>query len=189
MAHNPVGICTAVTTGTSNVNSTAFSHQSDSLRVTALTKGAHIGIGTSGVIATPANYFVAENTTEVINIGKPRSQRVVGVTSAAATTTLTFPEGEGSQFVVGDSVSLSVGGNSDYDFSDYIVMSVNNTDPLGGTFSQSIVVNYPSVSPYPNTTRDGLGYDAYVRGTFTVGTLALGTGVAYLQQVQVSGDS
>ena len=120
MAHNPVGICTKVTTGTSNVNSTVFSHQSDSLRVTALTKGAHIGIGTSGVTATPANYFVAENTTEVINIGKPRSQRVVGVTSAAATTTLTLPEGEGSQFVVGDSVAFSVGGNSDYDFTDYI---------------------------------------------------------------------
>ena len=80
MAHNPVGICTAVTTSTSNVRSTVFSHQSDSLRVTALTKGTHIGIGTSGVTATPANYFVAENTTEVINIGKPRSQRVVGVT-------------------------------------------------------------------------------------------------------------
>ena len=47
MAHNPVGICTKVTTGTSNVNSTVFSHQSDSLRVTALTKGAHIGIGLS----------------------------------------------------------------------------------------------------------------------------------------------
>ena len=65
MAHNPVGICTAVTTGTSNVNSTAFSHQSDSLRVTALTKGAHIGIGTSSVTATPANYFVADRKSVV----------------------------------------------------------------------------------------------------------------------------
>mgnify|MGYP003315103747 FL=1 len=189
MAHNPVGICTKVTTGTSNVNSTVFSHQSDSLRVTALTKGAHIGIGTSGVTATPANYFVAENTTEVINIGKPRSQRVVGVTSAAATTTLTLPEGEGSQFVVGDSVAFSVGGNSDYDFTDYIVMSVTNVNPTAGVNNQTIVINYPSASPYPDTTRDGLPYDAYVRSTFTVGTLALASGTAYLQQVQVSGDS
>ena len=189
MAHNPVGICTSITTSTSNVVSSVLSHQSDSLRVTALTKGAHIGIGTSTVIATPADYFVAADTTEVINIGKPRSQRIVGV-SSGTTTTLTLPEGEGSQFLVGDSVSFSVGGNSDYDITEKIVTSVTNVNPTGGVFNQTVVIAHDSdVNGYPDTTRDGLPYDAYLRTSFRVGTLALGSGTAYLQQVQVSGDS
>ena len=189
MAHNPVGICTSITTSTSNVVSSVLSHQSDSLRVTALTKGAHIGIGTSTVIATPADYFVAADTTEVINIGKPRSQRIVGV-SSGTTTTLTLPEGEGSQFLVGDSVSFSVGGNSDYDITEKIVTSVTNVNPTGGVFNQTVVIDHDSdVNGYPDTTRDGLPYDAYLRTSFRVGALALGSGTAYLQQVQVSGDS
>ena len=68
-------------------------------------------------------------------------------------------------------------------------MSVTNVNPTAGVNNQTIVINYPSASPYPDTTRDGLPYDAYVRSTFMVGTLALGSGTAYLQQVQVSGDS
>ena len=188
MAHNPVGNCTSFASGTTSALSSAISHQSGSLRVVTLTKGAHIGVVTTTGTATPADYFIPADTSAVINIGKPKSQRIVGV-SSGTNTTLTFPEGEGSQFTVGDTISFAAGSNSSYDFTEKIVVAVNSSDPLGGTFSQSIVVNNDSSSTYPDTSRDALGYDAYVRDTFRVAALALGTGVVYAQQVQVSGDS
>ena len=56
MAFKPVGICTAITLSTSSAQSSTFSQQSAYVRVVALTKGAHVTIGGTNPIATPANW-------------------------------------------------------------------------------------------------------------------------------------
>ena len=112
MVFKPAGICTAITIGTSSQQSTTFSQQSAYIRVVALTKSAHVTIGGTNPIATPANFFVHEGEAETIAIGRVNSQQVVGI-ETGATTTVAFPEGViGSPFAVGDSVALTVTGQS-----------------------------------------------------------------------------
>jgi len=185
MALNPVGICTSITTSTSASASTVFTHQSAYLRVVAVGADAHVAIGTNPT-ATPANFYVAQGEPEVIAIHRPSSQQVVGVTTGS-TTTIDFPEGTGSPFAVGDAVSLSVTGNSNWNFTNKIVLSVNTTSGVNGYFGTRIVVDNDSSSGAPNVTRDGLGTYAELRGVFKVSALGTGSGKLYLQQVQTGG--
>ena len=75
-AHQPVGNSTSFATGTTSAQSIQFDQQSDTLRVVALTQGAHVGYGSTPV-STEANYYVPAGGTALINIGQPSSQRVV----------------------------------------------------------------------------------------------------------------
>ena len=68
----------------------------------------------------------AVGESEVITLGACRNQKVIGITTGA-TTTIDFPEGTGSPFQVGDAVSLTVTGQTDYNFTHKIVSSINNT--------------------------------------------------------------
>ena len=184
MAFNPVGICTAITTSTSAAASTVLTHQTPYLRVVALTKSAHVAIGTDPV-ATPANFFVHEGESEIIALHRPQSQQVVGI-ETGATTTLSFPEGIiGSPFVPGDAVALTVDGNGDFDFSNKIVKAVTKT--VVEPFQTKVEIYHNSSSGAPDATRDGLGTHAELRGVFKVSALGLGSGKLYIQQVQTSG--
>ena len=185
MAYNPVGICTSITSSTSTAQSTVFSHQTPYLRVVAVSADAHIAIGTNP-IATPANYYVTQGEPEIISVGKPMAQRVVGIITGA-TTTIDFPEGTGSPFAVGDAVQLTVTGQSGYNFSNKIVLSVNDSSGVAGYFGTRIVVDADTSSGAPSPTRDGLGTYAELRGNFKVAALGTGSGKVYLQQVQTSG--
>ena len=64
--------------------------------------------------ATTSNYYVVKKVPPTINIFRPSSQRVVGITTGT-TTTIEFPEGTGSPFGVGSSVAITVTGQSYYD--------------------------------------------------------------------------
>jgi len=187
MALNPVGICTSITTSTTAAASTVFTHQSAYIRVVAVDADAHVAVGTNPT-ATPENFYVAQGSPEVISVHRPSAQRVVGVTTGT-TTTLDFPEGTGSPFAVGDAVSLTVTGQSGFNFSNKIVLSVNNTAGVNGYFGTRIIVDNDSSSGAPDQTRDGLGTYAELRGVFKVSALGTGSGKLYVQQVQTSGVS
>lgn len=182
MAHQPVGNGTSFAITSSNAQSSAISHQSDTLRVVAVGAPAHVAIGTDP-IATNANYYVASGQEATISLGRPSSQRVVGITTGA-TTTIDFPEGTGSPFEVGDAVSLVVTGQSYYDFSHKTVKSVDTSSNVGGYFNTRIVINHDSSGV---ATAFSAPY-AELRGSFKVGSIAAtGSGTLYAQQVQVSG--
>ena len=185
MAFKPVGICTAITTGTSSAQSTVFSQQSAYVRVVALTKGAHVTIGGTNPIATPENFFVHEGEAEVISVGRVNSQQVVGIETGAVTT-VSFPEGViGSPFAVGDSVSLTVTGQSGYNISNALVKSITQTSVE--PYQTKLELFHSTASGAPDETRDGLGTFAELRSTFRVAALGLGSGKLYIQQVQESG--
>ena len=195
MAHNPVGSGSSLTvsTDTAKVIANGIAQQSDTLRVTLVgasgMDGAHIKVGEMPT-ATTADYYVLKGESATINIHRPASQRVVGITTGT-TTTIVFPEGTGSPFGVGNSVSITVTDQSYYDdiIKDASVTAVDNTSGTAGAFGTRITVD----SDTSGIVTAISGY-ATLRNSFKVSALAKGnaanvTGALYYQQVQVTGEA
>jgi hypothetical protein len=183
MAHRPVGAGTSIITGTSTQQSSAFSVQSDTLRVVAVGAGAHVAIGTEPT-ATTTSYYVASGQSATLALTRI-SNRVVGVTTGV-TTTIIFPEGTQCPFGVGDFVTLTASGQNYYDFTHQPVIAVDTTSRFDGfhqtrctvgSNTSGIVTAFSS----PNAT---------LRSSLKVAARTdSGSGVLHLQQVQLSGQA
>jgi len=185
MAHKPVGTCQKIAVSGSSAKSSPFSHQSEYVRLVSVGTSCHVGIGTS-VTATTANYYIKIDGEATLSCGRPSSQRVVGITTGT-TTTIDFPEGTGSPFAAGDTVSLTVTDQSYFDFTSKVVQSVNTTAGVSGYFNTRIVVNTDTSGIVTAYNSDNW---SQLRGTFEVAAITPGsTGALYVQQVQVSGDA
>jgi len=195
MAHNPVGSGSSLTvsTDTAKVIAAGIAQQSDTLRVSLVgasgMDGAHIKVGEMPT-ATTADYYLIKGESATINIHRPASQRVVGITTGT-TTTIEFPEGTGSPFGVGNSVSITVTNQSYYDdiIKDASVTAVDNTSGTAGAFGTRLTVD----SDTSGIVTAISGY-ATLRNSFKVSALAKGnaadvTGALYYQQVQVTGEA
>ena len=208
MALNPVGAGTSialVAAGTVIQNQTgAQTHQSAYLRCVAVDCPVNVAVSmATTAAATPGitSFFIRKDTSETLFIGKPRSNRVVGLTTETdGTVTIDFAEGTGTPFNGGDAVSLTVTGQDYYDFSHKIVNSVNSTSGLNGYYSTRINVDYDYGDDNPGgiqTTFNNAGQVnwAEMRSSFVVGAQsatglgAQGQGALYIQQVQTSGDA
>ena len=208
MALNPVGAGTSialVAAGTVIQNqSGAQTHQSAYLRCVAVDCPVNVAVSmATTAAATPGitSFFIRKDTSETLFIGKPRSNRVVGLTTETnGTTTIDFAEGTGTPFNGGDAVSLTVTGQDYYNFSHKIVNSVNSTSGLNGYYSTRINVDYDYGDDNPGgiqTTFNNAGQVPYaeMRSSFVVGAQsatglgAQGQGALYIQQVQTSGDA
>ena len=195
MALNPVGsgASIALTTDTANTTS-SIAQKANTLRVVLVgadaVQGAHVAIGTDAS-ATTSDFYVVKNEPASINIFRPSSQRVVGITTGT-TTLIDFPEGTGSPFAVGSRVDLTVTGQSYYD--DVVgfatVSKVWDGANIGGHYSTRISVD-------ANTSGIVTAYDstnyAELRNSFKVSALskggaATGKSTLYYQQVQISGE-
>ena len=181
-ATRPVGVNTTFATSTTSEQSVVFAHQTDALRVVAEGAGVHVAIGTNPT-ATVDNYYVPTLDAEAIAIGPVATNRVTGIT-VGTKTTLDFAEGTASPFVVGDAVSLTVSGASNFDFEHKIVSEVLTSSNVGGYYSTRIVVNHDSSSVTDVYNENNW---AQLRGSFKVAVKTeSGTGKVFLQQVQVS---
>ena len=146
-------------------------------------------LGCTNPTATTANYYLVGDVPEVISIGKPRSQPVVGITTGS-TTIIEFQQGTGSQFTVGDTVNLSVTDQSYYDdaVTSAIVTAVNETyEPNADSgYCRRITLS-------ANTTAIATAYSssnyAELRNVFKVAGIRGGgtNAVVKVQQVQVVG--
>ena len=170
------------TTNGSATASNAFQQQTDTIRVVAEGAGCHVAIGANPTATTSDIYVGISGGDEKISLGAVAAQRVVGVTKGG-TTTIDFPEGTGCPFAVGDAVSLTVTGQSYYDFSHKTIASINNTAGIGGFFGTRVVVSHNSsgiatafAAPY-----------AELRRSLKVSVITnASSGKAFIQQVQVS---
>ena len=208
MALYPVGAGTSlalVAAGTVVQNQTgAQTHQSAYLRCVAVDCPVNVAVSMATTAAATAgitSFFIRKDTSETLFIGKPRSNRVVGLTTETdGTTTIDFAEGTGTPFNGGDAVSLTVTGQDYYDFSHKIVNSVNSTSGLNGYYSTRINVDYDYGDDNPGgiqTTFNNAGQVSWaeMRSSFVVGAQsatglgAQGIGALYIQQVQTSGDA
>ena len=186
MAHNPVGSGASFTINATSAQSDAIFQQTHTLRIISVGCPAHVAIGTNPT-ATSTNYYVKSDGESAISLGKVTSQKVIGVTTGT-TTIIDFPEGTGSPFNVGDSVSLTVSGvQSYYNFTHKIVASVNNSTNIDGYYSTRIVIDTDSSGI---VTAFSSSNDAEMRKSFKVAAVApSGTGSLYIQQVQVTGNA
>ena len=195
MALNPVGsgASIALTTDTANTTS-SIAQKANTLRVVLVgadaVQGAHVAIGTDAS-ATTSDFYVVKNEPASINIFRPSSQRVVGITTGT-TTLIDFPEGTGSPFAVGSRVDLTVTGQSYYD--DAVgfatVSKVWSGSGRNGYFSTRITVDADTSGIVTAYSSDNY---AELRNSFKVSALAKGgaaTGKStlYYQQVQITGE-
>ena len=195
MALNHVGSGSSLTvsTDTAKVIAAGIAQQAKSLRVTLVgasgMDGAHIKTGTMPT-ATTADFYLVKGETATLNIDRPSSQRVPGITTGS-TTIVQFPEGTGTPFGVGSSVSITVTDQSYYDdiIKDSSVTAVDNTAGVGGAFATRITLDADTTGIVTAVS----GY-ATLRNSFKVSALAKGnaadvTGALYYQQVQVTGEA
>ena len=195
MALNPVGsgASIALTTDTANTTS-SIAQKANTLRVVLVgadaVQGAHVAIGTDAS-ATTSDFYVVKNEPASINIFRPSSQRVVGITTGT-TTLIDFPEGTGSPFAVGSRVDLTVTGQSYYD--DVVgfatVSKVWDGANIGGYYSTRITVDADTSGIVTAYNSDNY---AELRNSFKVSALskggaATGKSTLYYQQVQISGE-
>ena len=183
MAHRPVGTGSSVafTAGAAST-SNPFSVQSSVLRVVAVGGAAHIAVG-STPSATSGDYYVPSGGTATLALSKA-SNRVVGVTTGT-TTTIIVPEGTQVPYGTDDYVTLTVTGQSYYDFTHQKVLSVDTTAGIDGYFQTRMIVNYNSsgiVTAFSAT-------DATIINSNKVSAYGVGSGTVYYQQVQISGDA
>ena len=194
MALNPVGSGSSLTVSTDTVKVIAagIAQQAKSLRVTLVgasgMEGAHIKVGEIPT-ATTADFYLVKGETATLNIDRPSSQRVTGITTGS-TTIVQFPEGTGTPFGVGASVSITATGQSYYDdiIKDSPVTAVDNSAGVGGAFSTRITIGADTSGIKTDITGN-----ATLRNSFKISALAKGnaadvTGALYYQQVQISGE-
>ena len=186
MAHNPVGAGQSIATSGAGTTTSAFAHQTDSIRIVAVTKPVHVKIGDGNSPASHTDYYIPADTSAVLSTGRPSSAAVVGVTTGL-TTTIDFLQGTTSPFEVGDRVSLTVSGQSYLDFTHKSVASVDTSADVGGYFSSRITVTHDS-SGITTSFSATSGKAAELRGSFKVSSRTdTGVGILYAQQVQISG--
>ena len=196
MALQPVGSGSSIASGAS-ASHAEFSHQSDVIRVYADGCTATVAVGNTAV-ATASDFIVPANHEPItINIGRPSSQRVVGITTNNSNTVIDFPEGTGAPFFVGQRVSLTVTDpqNRHFEFTDKPIASINNTAGVGGYFGTRLVVthSYGAIVGVHTAFVSGDGQTAELRDVVHISALAkpnghglAATGAVHFQQVQVT---
>jgi hypothetical protein len=180
--HKPVGFGTSVAiTSASVTTSSAISVQSDTLRVVAVGSGTFVAIGTNSS-ASSTDYYVPANNTATLALN-PASQRIVSIITGT-NTTINFPEGTGSPFNEGDYVTLTSIGQPYYNFTHQPVISVDRTSSYDGYFSTRVLIGTNTSGILTAFSSDG-----DLRKSVKVSSYGTGTGVLYIQQVQISGDA
>jgi hypothetical protein len=183
MAHRPVGAGSSFnfSAGTAST-STEFTVQSSVLRVVAVGGATHISVG-SNPSATIADYYIPSGGTATLALTKA-SNRVVGIVTGS-TTTITVPEGTQVPFGIGDYVSLTVTGQSYYNFAHKEVLSVDTSSGIDGYYqTRMTVANNSSGVVTAFSSRD-----ATISISNKVSAYGAGSGTLYYQQVQITGQA
>ena len=186
MTHRPVGAGSSFTfSAGAATTSSAFSVQSDTIRVVAVGGAAHITVGSTPA-ATTTDYYVPSGGTATLALTKA-SNKVVGVTTGT-TTIVTVPEGTQVPFGVGDYISLSVTGQSYYNFTHQRVVSVDTSAGVNGYHQSRMTVDYNSAGIL---TAFSSASDAVVVNSNKVSAngAAGGSGVIHFQQIQITGQA
>jgi hypothetical protein len=183
MAHRPVGAGSSFTfTAGAATTSSAFTVQSNVLRVVAVGGDAFISVA-GNPSATTNDYYVPTGNTVTLALTKA-SNRVVGVTTGT-TTIITVPEGTQVPFGTGDYVTLTANGQSYYNFTHQEVLSVDTTSGVNGYYQTRMTVNYNSSGIVTAFSPQ----DASVSISNKVSARGVGSGTLYFQQVQISGQA
>ena len=179
---NPVDPAFTRTTNSGSQKSAAFAHKTDAIRIVAIGASAYVEIGTEPD-AGPTNFLVTPGEPEILSLGAPKNQQVVGITTGA-TTVISLPEGTGCPFNVGDTVSLTVTGQSYYDFTHQSVTAVNQGNRVDG-YTPTVTINTSTAGIVTALSADSR---ATLRNSLKIAAeAAAGSGSIHCQQVQNAG--
>lgn len=184
MAHRPVGAGSSFSfsAGVASTSS-AFSVQSNVLRVVAVGAAAHVAIGTNPA-ATVADYYIPSGQSATLALTKA-SNRVVGILTGT-TTTVVVPEGTQVPFAVGEYVTVTTSSQSYYNFTHVPVISIDTTSSPNGYYQTRMTVDYNSSGIVTSFNSS----DAEVRTSQKISAYGVGgSGTLYYQQVQISGQA
>ena len=166
---------------TGNATSGSIALKSGYLRVTPAGGDAFVEVGTDPTAADDSSIYVPQKSPVVFK-EKVASSNIVGVTTADASTTFTFPTGMESPFAVGDTIEVT---------------GTTGFNTTSATVTQNIPANYGSS-----------GFDASQSGKVVIGvgssdkaTAAItgelrrvvkvavrATGKTHISEVQITGD-
>ena len=166
---------------TGNATSGSIALKSGYLRVTPAGGDAFVEVGTDPTAADDSSIYVPQKSPIVFK-EKVSSSNIVGVTTADASTTFTFPTGMESPFAVGDTIEVT---------------GTTGFNTTSATVTQNIPANYGSS-----------GFDASQSGKVVIGvgssdkaTAAItgelrrvvkvavrATGKTHISEVQITGD-
>ena len=195
-AHKPVGTGQTITIGAASTY-VEFKQESPYVRIYAKGTDTFVAINTNQT-ADATGYYIPSNTSAIESMDKVRSNRVVGITTGVGETTLDFAEGTGSPVDVGQLVMLDVTGNSVLSFGPGVgvatanaayVTSINSNLGQGGYNSTRITVDFDSQDL---AASDGTFPWAQLHKVARVGLGSAsngGSGIAYVQQIQIAGDA
>jgi len=152
MAHNPVvGTGKSIATALASFASTSFAIESQYVRLTPVTEGAHVVVSQTEnkPSAAATDYYIPAGTSETLSMQR-YSCKIVGITTAASTsaattafTQLTCPEGQQVPFSIGNYVTLKncnvAGFNTSIVHSR--VVDINTTAGLDGSFQTKMTVD------------------------------------------------
>mgnify|MGYP003127473135 FL=1 len=194
--HNPVGTGQTITIGAASTY-VEFKQESPYVRIYAKGTDTFVAINTNPT-ADATGYYIPSNTSAILSMDKVRSNRVVGITTGVGETTLDFAEGTGSPVDVGQLVMLDVTGNSVLSFGPGVgvatanaayVTSINSNLGQGGYNSTRITVDFDSQDL---AASDGTFPWAQLHKVARVGLGSAsdgGSGIAYVQQIQIAGEA
>ena len=199
MAHRTVGVGQTIRLSGTATTSSAFTVQSNVLRVVATDGNAYVAIGTDPV-ATATDYLVTSSQPETLAMLK-QSQRVFSITNGT-TTVLEAPEGTQMPFNLGDRVTLVVEDTSKID-TNYLTgdSAIVDTKVVGksrgasavpdsvGAFSEKITVE-------ANTSGISTAFSATTHATLfmsnkvsVISPNSDANSVVQIQQVQTTGSA
>ena len=195
-AHKPVGTGQTITIGAASTY-VEFKQESPYVKIYAKGCDTFVAINTNPT-ADATGYYIPSNTSAILSMDKVRSNRVVGITTGVGETTLDFAQGTGSPVDVGQLVMLDITGNSVLSFGPGVgvasahaayVTSINSFGGVSGYESTRITVDFDSQDL---AASDGTFPWAQLHKVARVGLGSAsdgGSGIAYVQQVQIAGDA
>ena len=156
MAHNPVvGTGKSIATALASAASTSFAIESQYVRLTPVTEGAHVVVSqtTSSPSAAATDYYIPAGTSATLSMQR-YSCKIVGITTAASTsaattafTQLTCPEGQQVPFSIGNYVTLKNCNVAGFNTITHArVTNVNTSAGLDGSFQTKLTVDADTYS-------------------------------------------
>jgi hypothetical protein len=196
MAHRVVvGTGMSVTTALASVASTSFVIESQYVRLTPTTEGAHISISQTSVspTATSSDYYIPAGQTETLSMQR-YSCPVVGVTTSDTATIIDCPEGMQVPFSVGNYVSLRTGIATmpEFKFDHARVTDVNTSNGVNGYHQTRLTCDGNTGGIMTSFSADG-GFNVPGATLYSSARIASrsdgGAGGLHIIQVQTTGEA
>ena len=196
MAHRVVvGTGMSVATALASAASTSFVIESQYVRLTPTTEGAHISISQTSLspTATSADYYIPAGETETLSMQR-YSCPVVGVTTSDTATIIDCPEGMQVPFSVGNYVSLRTGIATmpEFMFDHARVTDVNTSNGVNGYHQTRLTCDGNTGGIMTSFSADG-GFNVPGATLYSSARIASrsdgGAGGLHIIQVQTTGEA